>query len=230
MKSDRVVSHRRARLYQRVKGKRDSQASPKARPKSGSPPWGGRQPSAVPPPKEQAIMRSLILGLGVVLASTLTATAKETGSKTFTSKEGAFQIKVPTTPKESGELLDTRAGKVTVKSFEGQINDTIGYLVSYTDYPKGVTAMADTNERLDRGIAALAQGPKTRVVSKKNITLGAIQGREAVIEAMEGKLVIRLRLFLVEDRMYLVLVSTPKAHAGAAEVTDFLDSFKLTGN
>jgi hypothetical protein len=122
---------------------------------------------------------------------------------------------------------DTLLGKTTIKMFSGQIGSKVFYTVGCTEIPKGVTALKTSDEMLDDGIAGSAMVGK--VVSKKTIKLGNIEGREAVIEALEGKVKIRLRVFIAKDRLYQVVTLTTKANAAATEITDFLDSFKLTG-
>jgi hypothetical protein len=181
-----------------------------------------------PPLQEQTMLRSLTVGLVVVLASTLTATAARADSRTFSPKDGGFEIKVPAEPRQSTKSFDTLLGKATLKLFSGKINDMVFYTAGYTEFPKGLTGLGSTKDLLDGGVAGSAKGVNGKVISQKTIKLGNVEGREAVIEALNGKLEIRVRVFVVKDRMYQVMTATAKANGGATEITDFLDSFKLT--
>ena len=68
-----------------------------------------------------------------------------------------------------------------------------------------------------------------KVLEEQKISLEQNTGREIVLEDATGELILQMRMFLVEDRLYMVEVATPRDRRGASEVTKYLDSFALLG-
>ena len=67
-----------------------------------------------------------------------------------------------------------------------------------------------------------------KLVSEKNVKLGKHPGREIRINVAEGKRLFRVRVYLVEQRLYQVVVFGTPETATSKDADKFLDSFKLT--
>jgi hypothetical protein len=167
----------------------------------------------------------LTLSLVAALASALAATAAPAPPppkpKTFVCREGAFEVKVPSTPKEDAA---EGAEPSTMKSFSGTLKADLEYTVMFFKLLKGAPPEG-ADKLLDDFVEAAAEGSK--LIRKKEIKLGAAPGREAVIREADGKETLRMRLFVARGRLYLLGVKSTKGDVNGAEVTAFLDSFKL---
>ena len=65
-----------------------------------------------------------------------------------------------------------------------------------------------------------------KVVSEKPLPLGSHPGRELQVENAE--LAMRIRLYLVDRRLYKVVASWPKSRVFSVDDERFLNSFRLT--
>jgi hypothetical protein len=174
----------------------------------------------------------LALGLTAVACVTGLVRADEPDWKDFTSKEGRFTVKTPDEPLSKKKTTATPFGKTEMTMFGGALSadDGIAYVVGYLDLPKGV---AKTIEKDDDGLETILKGfaraiPDGKVIAVKKTTLGANVGREAEIEALGGASVVRTRAYLVDGRVYIVMVMSPKDAADNAVIDRFFDSFQLT--
>ncbi len=68
---------------------------------------------------------------------------------------------------------------------------------------------------------------KGELDSEKDIKLGDYPGREVRIAVDEGKKLFRARVYLVDQRLYQVVVFGTKDAATSKEADKFLDSFQL---
>jgi hypothetical protein len=168
--------------------------------------------------------RSLIVALAVALTATFTATAAPAFLRTFTSRDGGFQISVSSTPKEETQSLKIGFATIPLKTFSGDLGGDGIYAVAYADFPRGAAAQAGADKVLDGCITGVAS--RGTLLSSKKISLGFYPGREADVEILGGKATLRVRVYLVNDRLYQVMAGTPKGQINSLTVSSFLDSFK----
>ena len=99
--------------------------------------------------------------------------------------------------------------------------------VSYADYPETFRTVA-AKQLLD-GVRDGLKGTDGKVVAEDETTVGSgdskVVGRSIRIEA--GNNAIRVRVFLVENRLYQVMVAGTKAAVDANTADEFLKSFDL---
>jgi len=147
--------------------------------------------------------------------------------KTFTSDEGRFQIGFPGVPKEKTYQVDG----LNVKQFSvGGIG--FAYGIEFADYPvlknapdvQIKVALDEMQKKTVEKIVAQFGGKST---NDSKIELdGQYPGREFLIVTNDE--LVRMRLYLVGEREYLLQVKGKKAIVESAETEEFLDSFKLT--
>lgn len=110
-------------------------------------------------------------------------------------------------------------------------NDTYG--LSVTEYPVsfGITS-DDSTEYIDNGfdgeislLVKTLQG--TTPSGFKNISINGFPGREYEVEMKSMNALVTIRMFLVNNRLYSLLVGTLKENAGNSNICKFLDSFTL---
>ncbi len=149
------------------------------------------------------------------------------GWKSFTSKEGAFEVLLPGVPTEEKKTLQLGSGPTDLNLFvvERKQEET-AYIVAYCEFPESALQGATPEQRLDSARnLALSRG-RTKLVAQKKIKLGTHPGRELRFET-EGKGQVRQRMFAVKDKLYQVMVAGPKEAVVSKEATRFLESFKL---
>jgi hypothetical protein len=147
--------------------------------------------------------------------------------KEFTSKEGRFKVLMPGTPKQTKADAESDFGKGVLYMNVAEAGRTM-YGANYGDYPakiKEIPIKQVFDSSRDGAVANL----EGKLATEKDIKLGKHPGREIQIEVAGGKQIFRARVYLVEQRLYQVVVFGTKATAASKEADKFLDSFKLSG-
>ena len=141
-------------------------------------------------------------------------------------KGGRFKVRFPGKPEEKSQKAKTPLGELTVYTATFATPDGGVYLVSHVDYPAAAAAPAE-HETLLNGARDGLKGKDGKVVTEAKVALGAdaAAGREVVVD--RGKVQLRYRLFVRDNRLYQVgTVGTGGFVTGKA-ATEFLDSFEL---
>jgi hypothetical protein len=143
--------------------------------------------------------------------------------KTYRSSTGGFSVAMPHTPRELQE------GKLhQFMDDDGELSYSVTYT---TDYEAGYI--------LDLGIERVlkeAQNqvipPEGKLVLEREFSLGDHLGREFRARESDGSLpyLVEGRIFLVDRRLYRVLVRYRLSSALSEKIPAFLDSFKLIGD
>ncbi len=171
-------------------------------------------------------MKIKLLALALI-AMTL-ASCQTAGWKEFRSAEGSFSVMMPGTPEEQAQTIDTLAGAVDAYLFVLADEDA-AYLVSYSDYPNIVVQQSNSDDILDGVRDGEAANVRGLLLSEQIISLDDYPGRELKIDTLDGKVTIRSRIYLVNNRLYQVVVVIPKDHPTSDKNIDkFLESFTLT--
>jgi hypothetical protein len=152
--------------------------------------------------------------------------------KTFSSAEGRFSASFPAPPSEGEQPLTSTLGVVTIHTFIARTNAEYG--VSYADYLSPIEGTDLLVPFLDAVRDSGVQGVKGRLLDEHDISFEQHPGRAYRVE-FGGGYVMNVRIFVVENRLYLITASSygSKAPAGVARAyegfaTKFLDSFRLT--
>jgi len=146
--------------------------------------------------------------------------------KEFVAKEGQFKVSMPGTPRQ--KKLDTESdfGKGVLYMNVVEAGKTM-YAANYCDFPAEVKK-ATLKQVYDSSRDGAVANMDGKLSSEKDFKLGKHPGREIRIDVAEGKRLFRVRVYLVDQRLYQVVVfGTPEA-ATSKEADKFLDSFKLT--
>jgi hypothetical protein len=138
--------------------------------------------------------------------------------KPFTSAEGRFSVEFPGDPKTD------KQGDVSLAKVETP--NKVVFAVAFSDVP----ADKDAPTAVD-ALKAYIEGRKGKLSGEpKKFTFKTADdefpGREAEFELPDGT-VVRVRLFFVKKRQYVLAVEGPPAAVRNADADKFLDSFKL---
>jgi hypothetical protein len=148
--------------------------------------------------------------------------------KEFASKEGRFKVLMPGTPKKDKAETESDFGKGVLHMNTAQAGKTI-YGANYCDFPAKIRKVP-LKQVLDSSRDGAVANLEGKLVSEKDVRLGKqrVPGREIQIDVAGGKRLFRARVYLVEQRLYQVVVFGTKEAATSKETDKFLDSFKLT--
>jgi hypothetical protein len=173
-------------------------------------------------------MKSKWLAFILSLAFILLAGCQKFSWKDFSSAEGKFSVLMPGTPQNHSQSLNSPFGPVTTYAFVYSNNDS-AFAVSYTDYPQDPTRGINTQKVLDGARNSLLAKPGGTLIGESSISLGSYPGREVQMVTAEGdgKHALRTRVYLVNSRLYQVMVVLPNEEASSENAVKFLDSFKL---
>jgi len=170
-------------------------------------------------------MRSLLVLLSIAVCSACRHADDKQEWKEFTSKEGGFKVVMLGRPKQQQFDTESDFGKGVLHMNRVQVGETI-YGANYCDFPAEIkkTPIKKVYDSSRDGAVANLEG---KLVSEKEIKLGKHSGREIRIEVGGGKQLFRARVFLIEQRLYQIVVMGTKEAATSKEADKFLESFKL---
>lgn len=147
----------------------------------------------------------------------------QSGWVVFSPEGGGFSVMLPGKPTERAPRQDTKTGRTPAPLYEITSGD-FKYAVTYMDYPFSVRG-AQRDKLLDMGAEAGISGAGVKIVSNKPISLGEHPGRE--VKGEKQGFVSHSRVYLVNQRLYLLIVWRPSDSADSESAAKFLDSFKL---
>jgi hypothetical protein len=145
--------------------------------------------------------------------------------KEFASKEGRFKVQMPGTPRQTMHDTESDFGKGVLYMNTVQVGKTM-YGANYCDFPAEIKK-APLKQVFDSSRDGAVANLEGKLASEKDIKLDKYPGREVQIEVAGGKRLFRARVYLVEQRLYQVVVFGTKDAATSKEADKFLDSFAL---
>ena len=132
-------------------------------------------------------------------------------------------------PKENNQVVNTVLGPVTAYSYESEVAG-IAYLISYADYPAQYNLSGvDPQKLLDASRDNMAKNVFGRITSETLISIDGYPGRSITVAADNGGAA-KAKIYLVKNRLYMLIVATSSSRIYRNSVGEFLDSLKLEGN
>jgi len=147
----------------------------------------------------------------------------------FTSESGGFSIVTPVKLQESQQSVEVESGSIEISLFSYEQGDSV-YAVGYSAYPPNLVIETDPEIILDGGRDGALANINGRLVEEASISLQGYPGRVLVMEGSVETgtpLTIHSRYYLVENRLYQVMVVVPADKELNAGQQDFLSSFTL---
>jgi hypothetical protein len=151
--------------------------------------------------------------------------------QTFTSDEGGFSVLFPGQPAQATQVMTGSNGDSELITYNWQAGPTL-YTVGYSDYSAADLKNLDPNDILDVALDGAVKNVKGKVLVKQEITLEQYPGRDVTIEFPDrpdyaGGGIVRLKLYLVNQRIYEVMTISVKADLLADAHKKFINSFTL---
>ncbi|MEK6256075.1 MAG: hypothetical protein N2C13_02000 [Chloroflexota bacterium] len=156
----------------------------------------------------------------------LSSCAEQVGWREFTSQAGGFSIMMPGDPDEQSQLTATEFGTTEAVTFIVD-NPGAGYSAIYANYPTGLIQAYPVGVILDGisfGVVTQSEG---ELVRNSTITFDGYEGRELEIAAPIGESILRVRIYLIGNRVYQISVVTSAVRQSSEDTVRFFDSFKL---
>ncbi len=146
----------------------------------------------------------------------------------------SFSIEFPQKPEENTQSIPTTIGDLKIVMWASETkkgeDDNLVYSLMLSDYPDSLIN-SDKVEQLDRFFRGSVDGAvgniKGKLLSEKTIELSGFPGREAWIEYANGKAIIKMKLYLVHNRMYILQTITEPGKENNQNALRFHDSFKI---
>jgi hypothetical protein len=148
------------------------------------------------------------------------------GWRVFTSNEGSFTIHLPGPPSESKQRVPTAAANLDVHLFVVETKDDRAYVVSYCDLPAAEVKPGNEEKRLDLAREGAVTNSRGKLRSEKEYKVDGYPGRELEIDA--DKTQIRMRIIVVNQRLYQVMAMGSAKVIRGKDSALFLDSFKVS--
>ncbi|BAY62777.1 hypothetical protein NIES22_28520 [Calothrix brevissima NIES-22] len=151
------------------------------------------------------------------------ATASEW--KEFSPDEGQSSILMP-----NGDISDMTPDKsemhegVESTKMYLSLHGTDVYMVSYADFKNDVTQIS-SSELLNSALEGML-GDEKQLLSEESINLGAYPGKEIKLWDEKEKMTWTGRIFIVNQRMYMLLVVSDQ-NPQVSDIRKFFDSFQL---
>jgi hypothetical protein len=175
-------------------------------------------------------MRSVaevILRCGAIAAAAFGLASHYAWGDVVSNRDGRFAVDFPGKVIESVQTVDTSAGPASAHIYQHTAGGKATYTALYSDYPPGAIGGSAAEAIYEGAInGALGKAGGTLRSSSKIETSG-VAGREAVFDAPDKKESVRVRYFLVGDRLYQVAYDGPQGSEAGKDATTFLDSFKI---
>jgi outer membrane lipoprotein-sorting protein len=144
----------------------------------------------------------------------------------FRSEEGRFTVSMPQKPVSQASSFDTPQGRFEQHAFTAA-HDRLVCTVAYTDLPKLLAPAGNVDGFFASTRDEFIKEVGGKLASETSISIDGHPGREIKVNVFRGEL--RVRMFLVGDRLYLLWVTTldKSLESDTALFNKFFDSFKL---
>lgn len=168
----------------------------------------------------------------IFLTSTLVFMAcqsEQAGMESFSSEVGQFTISTPAPFEETHQSVETPVGPVDIYTFTAETEES-AYVVAFSDYPAQIVEQSEPNQLLDSSRDGAVTNLGGTLVSESEIEIGGNPGRSLVITTDTGTnepAMINSRIYLVNNRLYQILVVSPQNQDLNATSEAFLKSFSL---
>ena len=188
------------------------------------------------------IVLTFFAGMVPLMAQEIKPPSLPTGAQTliidgpngmeYVSAAGRFKILFPGVPKKFEGTHDTKLGKIATHLV--MLPGDVTRMVGYTDYPMNMEQPEFVKGVLDNardGSLARVAKEDPRILSETDVAVEGHPGRFFRVE-LKGDAIVRTKIVVVGNRVYVLSVGTPKRPDAQAEyekvATTFFDSFKLT--
>lgn len=171
---------------------------------------------------EGAVLAILVLGIGCGGSEPKNTLAHW---KTFSPPGGNFSVMMPADPVEEKPTTNTGYEAKTYRIISAMSN-LAGLAVGYSDQRSDKAFEKDPNKVLEAVLKQAVSDLRGELISEKPIKLNIYPGRE-FMTSFKGGLTVRQRIYLVNKRIYSLMVIAGSKGLNSPEATTFFDSFRV---
>jgi hypothetical protein len=167
-----------------------------------------------------------------LLGSALVLTSCNRGQGTieeFSSEVGQFTIATPAPFEETQQSVETPVGPVEIYTYTAETDES-AYVVAFSDYPSQMIEESEPEMLLNSSRDGAIDNLGGTLIQEEIIDIEGHPGRSLVISAdttTDEATIINSRIYLVDNRLYQILVVSPEEHETKAVTKSFLESFAL---
>ena len=153
------------------------------------------------------------------------------------NQDQGYQIEFPKEPSVSVQTVNTKAGPVDMHinmldlSKKDEDSNLI-YLSSFAQYPDSLVH-SDKKEQLvsflKETVDGLVGSIDGEILSQKDVKIDSYQGKEVKINFQDGMALIRIRVYIVQNKVYMLQVITKTENDSNESISKFMNSFSLIG-
>jgi hypothetical protein len=174
--------------------------------------------------RNRSLVGALILGIGLACGVSAQAPPVKVAPKEFKPSDESFMVRIVGTPKEWTQKAPN--GMVT-RSW-ATLTPSGTFSVSWTELSAPPLTEDTAQKTLDGVKGGLLKSSGGKLTSETKIKLAdKYPGREISAEAPSKMAFLKLRIFLVDKKLYHVLSMGTKEHVNSPDTTEFLQSFTL---
>ncbi|WP_339812315.1 hypothetical protein [uncultured Imperialibacter sp.] len=153
----------------------------------------------------------------------------------FEDKEFGFKIEFPEEPTATPQMIDSEIGQLKMNivmydASEKGNDDNLLYMTNVTEYPDSLIN-SDRTDILDKFFRGAIDGAvnnvKGKLLTEEVKNLADYPGREITVDYGQGMAIIRMRLFLINNRAYMLQTITETGKSNNESIHRFMDSFEL---
>jgi len=141
--------------------------------------------------------------------------------KQFSPDDNSFSILMP----DTSISKQTEKGSNYVSTFYTASTDKDAFLVGSADFTEDISGV--NSEAIFDAFSQSFIGNDGQILNQTNISLGKYSGKE--IDFKKSNITGKMRLFLVDQRLYCILFATPQPAANA-QSDEYFDSFQLNSS
>lgn len=160
------------------------------------------------------------------------ASVDELSDESGKLQEEGFAIHFPNEPEYTSEAVPSPLGDIAFHIYMLEEDDIV-YMLGFNEYPEEfMSSIADKEALFQGAIEGASSGAQVAVVEQKDISLGQHEGKQVKYEgSYDGENVtIYQQVFLVENRMYQLNVTTASENDFHEDIQSFFNSFEIIEN
>jgi hypothetical protein len=143
-----------------------------------------------------------------------------------TVKGNGFSIQMPGKPKVEAKTEKMGQDQVQLAEYKLELSTNAGYGLMVMEMPISFTPKSRMAQEMLDTMTQPSKQSKQKVVARQSLTLGGNPGREVTLS--DGKESGKIRVFLVQNRMYMMAAGGNSGKLSPQNIDRFLQSFKLT--
>ena len=144
--------------------------------------------------------------------------------------EDAYTLAFPGTPKDMQMNVPSAVGELKMCMKMVEQSNTTAYAGYYTDYPESYKNLSEeeTENVYISSINGIVGKLEGEIVTQTDCTIEGYKAKEFIAKAQEGKMWVKYKLVLVDNRMYMYgQFAEAQTDFDTKESTTFFNSFKI---